>query len=307
MKILLAIDVAQSTNKDEAKAAQELVNIKSLAKLLPLDKSQVTLLYVKEELPSFEQVLKAQADFPEDLTHVVERRAGKILDILKKGVEQEGASVNSEIVSGPPAQLIETVARDLGADVVVLAQSKHHDSIFLSRVSHHVARHSPVSTILLREGADEDSLDKTGAKTVVIGLDGSKNCKESVIKALKLLNLDKEKTNLILTYVVNVSKIIASVTPFSFVTAMQENLMMEGEVFLADTQKELSSLGYKKLSIHLKAGRPDAEILKLLDEKGGNLVVIGAQGGGAIKHFLMGHICERVISQAPVSTLVARG
>ncbi|HND04620.1 MAG TPA: hypothetical protein PL012_03015, partial [Candidatus Obscuribacter sp.] len=72
MKILLAIDVAQSTNKDEAKAAQELVNIKSLAKLLPLDKSQVTLLYVKEELPSFEQVLKAQADFPEDLTHVVE-------------------------------------------------------------------------------------------------------------------------------------------------------------------------------------------------------------------------------------------
>ncbi|HNN63959.1 MAG TPA: universal stress protein, partial [Candidatus Obscuribacter sp.] len=128
MKILLAIDVAQSTNKDEAKAARELVNIKSLAKLLPLDKSQVTLLYVKEELPSFEQVLKAQADFPEDLTHVVERRAGKILDILKKGVEQEGASVNSEIVSGPPAQLIETVARDLGADVVVLAQSKHHDS-----------------------------------------------------------------------------------------------------------------------------------------------------------------------------------
>ena len=304
MNILVAIDVAQSTNKDEAKAAKELVEVEKVAALLPLDQSQITLLYVKEELPSFEQVLKAQADFPEDLSHVVERRAAKILDAVKKNFEKFGATVKCEIVSGPPAQMIETVGKDNQAQVVVLAQSKHHDSLFLSRVSHHVARHSPVSVLLLRPG--KEAAFATSERSVTIGLDGSSQCLESIGKTLDLLALDREKAQLHLTYVVNVSKIIASVTPFSFVTAMQENLMMEGEVYLASAQKHLGDAGFKKITLNLKAGRPDAEILKLAHEKSSDLIVIGAQGGGAIKHFLMGHICERVVSQAPVSTVVAR-
>ena len=188
--------------------------------------------------------------------------------------------------------------------MVVLAQSKHHDSLFLSRVSHHVARHSPVSVLLLRPG--KEAAFATSERSVTIGLDGSNQCLESIGKTLDLLALDREKAQLHLTYVVNVSKIIASVTPFSFVTAMQENLMMEGEVYLASAQKHLGDAGFKKITLNLKAGRPDAEILKLAHEKSSDLIVIGAQGGGAIKHFLMGHICERVVSQAPVSTVVAR-
>ena len=299
MNILIAIDVAQSNNKDTSVAACELLDVKSLGLMLPLKGSDITLLYVREELPSFEAVLKAQADFPEDLNHVVERRATAVLDTIKDSLTACGANVKVEIAGGFAAQVIEDAAKISKCEFVVITQSKHHDSIFLSRVSHHVARHSPVSTIILRK--QEQAPD-----TVVVGLDGSTNCLQNILKVLAGLALDKTKTALHLTYVVNVSKLIASVTPFAFVSAMQENMMMEGEIYLADAQKQLSELGYKNINLHLKAGRPDSEIISLQEEEDASIIVISAQGGGAIKHFLMGHICERVISQAKVTTIVAR-
>ncbi len=299
MNILIAIDVAQSNKKDIKIAAAELLDVKSLGLMLPLKGSSITLLYVREELPSFEAVLKAQADFPEDLNHVVERRANAVLESIKESLTAGGATVKIEIAGGLPAQVIEDAAKTNKSEFVVITQSKNHDSIFLSRVSHHVARHSPVSTIILRR--QDQKPDK-----VVIGLDGSSNCLQNILKVLSGLALDKTKTALHLTFVVNVSKLIASVTPFAFVSAMQENMMMEGEIYLADAQKQLADLGYKNIDIHLKAGRPESEIINLQEETDATAIVISAQGGGAIKHFLMGHICERVVSQAQVTTIVAR-
>lgn len=303
MKILIALDVSHTSNKDEALAAAELFDINEASATIPLKDVDVILLYVKEELPSYEAVLKAQADFPEDLGHVIERRAKSILELIKLNLEKHGARVKSQIVSGVAPHTIETVARDEGADLVILSQKKHKEPFFLSRVSHHVARHAPVSTLILH-GRGHKNHDSPA--TIVVGLDGTRACLEAAKKALLSLNLKKNSTKIILVHVVNVSKLIASVTPFAFVTAMQENLMMEGGVFLSTAQKELSDMGFTSMESKLMAGSPDHEIMKVTEEAGGDLIVIGAQGGSAIKHFLMGHICERVISRASVSTLVAR-
>lgn len=303
MKILIALDVAHTSNKDEALAAAELFDINEASATIPLKDAEVILLYVKEALPSYEAVLKAQADFPEDLGHVIERRAKSILEIIKLSLENHGAKVKSEIVSGVAPHTIETVARDEKVELVILSQKKHKEPFFLSRVSHHVARHAPVSTLILHgRGHKNNDLPET----IVVGLDGTRACLDAAKKALLAMNLKKGNTKIILVHVVNVSKLIASVTPFAFVTAMQENLMMEGGVFLSTAQKELSDLGFTSIDSKLLAGSPDHEIMKVTEEAGGDLIVIGAQGGTAIKHFLMGHICERVISRAEVSTLVAR-
>lgn len=303
MKILIALDVAHTSNKDEALAAAELFDMEEAAATIPLKEAEIILLYVKEALPSFEAVLQAQADFPEDLGHVIERRAGSILDIIKSNLEKHGAKVKKEIVSGVAPHTIETVARDEKVNLVILSQKKHKEPFYLSRVSHHVARHAPVSTLILHGRGHKNHKQPA---TVVVGLDGTKICLEAAKKALLSLNLDKNKTKIIVVHVVNVSKLIASVTPFAFVTAMQENLMMEGGVFLSTALKELNDLGFSSTESKLLAGSPDHEIIKVTEEAGGDLIVIGAQGGTAIKHFLMGHICERVISRAEVSTLVAR-
>lgn len=303
MKILIALDVAHTSNKDEALAAAELFDINEASATIPLKDAEVILLYVKEALPSYEAVLKAQADFPEDLGHVIERRAKSILEIIKLSLENHGAKVKSEIVSGVAPHTIETVARDEKVELVILSQKKRKEPFFLSRVSHHVARHAPVSTLILHgRGHKNNDLPET----IVVGLDGTRACLDAAKKALLAMNLKKGNTKIILVHVVNVSKLIASVTPFAFVTAMQENLMMEGGVFLSTAQKELSDLGFTSIDSKLLAGSPDHEIMKVTEEAGGDLIVIGAQGGTAIKHFLMGHICERVISRAEVSTLVAR-
>jgi hypothetical protein len=75
--------------------------------------------------------LKAQADFPEDLGHVIERRAKSILELIKLNLEKHGARVKSQIVSGVAPHTIETVARDEGADLVILSQKETQRAIFL--------------------------------------------------------------------------------------------------------------------------------------------------------------------------------
>lgn len=301
MKILLAVDISHSNNKDEAQAAAELVDLDALSYAVPLEGNEITLLFVKEELPSYEQVLKVQADFPEDLRHVVERRAGNILTHIADALGNRGANVKKEIVSGLAAQMVEAVAGDEKVDLTVVVQ-RSSTEFLLSGTAEHVARHSPSTTLILRAG----TASTKPITSVVVGVDGSQRSLDAITRSLSMACLDKAITEIELVHVVNVSKVVASVTPFAFVTAMQENLMMEGEVFLANAKRALSDLGYKKVNMSLKAGNPAAEILSLQQEKRSGLIVIGAQGGGAIKHFLMGHICERVINHAKTSILVAR-
>ena len=64
-KILLPIDVANPH--------EELVD--QLDKLIGLQSSEVRLLYVKEELPSLEHMLGTMANFPDDLSNQLTKKA----------------------------------------------------------------------------------------------------------------------------------------------------------------------------------------------------------------------------------------
>jgi len=54
-------------------------------------------------------------------------------------------------------------------------------------------------------------------------------------------------------------------------------------------------------------GRPDAEKLKLAEELGVDLIVVGSRGLGPLKRVLMGSVSESVLHHAHASVLVARG
>jgi nucleotide-binding universal stress UspA family protein len=55
-----------------------------------------------------------------------------------------------------------------------------------------------------------------------------------------------------------------------------------------------------------KEGDPVYEILRVIDEKKIDLVVIGSHGEGPLEHLLMGSTCDKVVRSAPCPVLVVR-
>ncbi len=91
MKILIAADVSNSFANasashpsDSEKEEGHWFNLEQLASLVPLAGCDVNLIYVKEELPSYERVLATQADFPQDLGNIIEAQAKPVLAELAK-------------------------------------------------------------------------------------------------------------------------------------------------------------------------------------------------------------------------------
>jgi nucleotide-binding universal stress UspA family protein len=324
MKILIAADVSHSfvntsatsnaSKTDSDESAEHWFNLEQLTALVPLAGCEVNLIYVKEELPSYERVLATQADFPQDLGNVIEAQAKPVLTELAKRIEAEGAKVKVEIVTGPAAYMIEQAALDEKKELVVVSSGPRADGQFtFGSTSAHVARHAPCSTLVLRKCSKStkdtkstQSTQSTPNSSVLIAIDGSEHCLKAIESAIKKFNgkIENKKINLI--YVANISPMVAAVTPRGFVVAMEENLMMEGEVHLATAKKILAEHGFTNVDIILKTGSPAHEIIKAAEETEAELLVVGAQGKGAIKHFLLGEVANKIVTHAAVATLVAR-
>ena len=300
MKILIAADVSLSFSNN---SSHHWFNLEQLAGLVPLSGCEINLIYVKEELPSYERVLATQANFPQDLGNVIEAQAKPVLDELAQQLESHGAKVKIEIATGPAAYMIEQAALDERKELVVVTSGPRADGQFaMASTSAHVARHAPCSTLVLRKGQNNQSSNSS----VLIAIDGSESCLKAVESAIKNFDAAIQSKKINLIYVANISPMVAAVTPRGFVVAMEENLIMEGEVHLATAKKILGEHGFSNVDIILKSGSPAQEIIKAAVDTGAELLVVGAQGKGAIKHFLMGEVANKIVTHATVATLVAR-
>jgi nucleotide-binding universal stress UspA family protein len=57
---------------------------------------------------------------------------------------------------------------------------------------------------------------------------------------------------------------------------------------------------------HAKLGRPDAEIVRLAEELGAGLIVLGSRGLGPLRSALMGSVSQSVVQHAHCPVLVVR-
>ena len=57
---------------------------------------------------------------------------------------------------------------------------------------------------------------------------------------------------------------------------------------------------------HLRFGRADGEIIKVAEEIGADLIVIGNRSGDAMSRILLGSDAESIVRHAPCAVLVAR-
>jgi nucleotide-binding universal stress UspA family protein len=91
---------------------------------------------------------------------------------------------------------------------------------------------------------------------------------------------------------------------------MRESLIggaeREAERFLKERAEQIGVDGGKVAETHLRSGEPDKEILRLAEDLGAGLIVIGSRGLGAVSRALMGSVSESVVRHAHCPVFVVR-
>lgn len=294
MKLLLPLDIVHPVEP----------TIGELVRLVPLENAEVLLLYVKEELPAYEKVVETQANFEEDWAVQLEKRARLTLDEVSTLLKQHCRQVHTEIVMGPAALMIETVARDESFSVTAVTPGSHSavEMFLLGSVSSKVVKHCPGSVLILRPAKSDDKR----IKHVVMGIDGSPQSRNAIEQAGKILKINGDEVQITLMHVVSVADVFKLISPVEYISLVENNLLMEGETFLADGKRILSEMGFKRVECVLKEGDPATELINLSRSLPADLIVIGAQGRSAVQHFLLGSVSHRVAMHSPCSTLVVK-
>lgn len=294
MKILLPLDIVNPP---------ELI-IDYLAQILPLQDKSIHLLYVNEAWPAYEHVIHSAGHFPDDWRDKLHERAAAELSGAAKKLEGKCVAVETEIVTGPPAMMIETVARDENCAVTVLCPGKHAllERILLGSVSAKVLKHGPGTILIGRPG--EKSVQSL--RQVVIGVDGSGNSKEALQCAVEVFRLHESEAKILLVHSVDVSDPVKYFSPVEFVSAIEQNLLMEGESILADGKRILSDLGVKNIDLSLVEGKPQNQLIKIAESVRADLIIVGAEGKTAIQHFLLGSVSQKVARYAPCAVAIVK-
>ncbi len=82
----------------------------------------------------------------------------------------------------------------------------------------------------------------------------------------------------------------------------------EGEArsFLEEQAEQIGASEGKVAETHLRAGRPDKEIVRLSEDLGVGTIVLGSRGLGGVRRALMGSVSESVIRHAHCPVFVVR-
>jgi nucleotide-binding universal stress UspA family protein len=91
---------------------------------------------------------------------------------------------------------------------------------------------------------------------------------------------------------------------FQIVRAREEEYVRER---LDEEAEKVRAMGGEVAGSHAGAGSADAEILRLAEELGAGLVILGSRGFGPLRRAVMGSVSSSVVRHAHGSVLVVRG
>jgi nucleotide-binding universal stress UspA family protein len=99
---------------------------------------------------------------------------------------------------------------------------------------------------------------------------------------------------------------IYAVPEYEYARTIQENLEQEVRQLLDAEVEQVKAAGGTVVGAHFGMGRPDEEIVKLAEEIGAGLIVMGSRGRGGVRRSLMGSVSDSVVRHAHCPVMVVR-
>jgi nucleotide-binding universal stress UspA family protein len=160
-----------------------------------------------------------------------------------------------------------------------------------------------MSSPLVREETEMSIL----STKILLATDGSEEAQLAASTAVDLA--DKTDSELHVVYVGWVDYAFPSdyVGPDPVTVQREMENLTEANRKLLDAEVEqVEAAGGRVVQAHLSMGSPDVEIVRLAEEIGAGLIVIGSRGRGGIKRALMGSVSDSVVRHAHCPVLVVR-
>ncbi|WNC14628.1 universal stress protein [Brevibacillus brevis] len=136
---------------------------------------------------------------------------------------------------------------------------------------------------------------------ILVPYDGSALAKKALEKAVKLAQTDPA-IEIVVAHVVTIPAL-----PDPAVTVIQtleEHIFKEGEAVLAEAKEALAGLPNRTEAILLE-GHPAPVILKLANESGSDLIIMGNRGLSGLREFL-GSVSHSVVHHSPIPVLLVK-
>jgi nucleotide-binding universal stress UspA family protein len=137
---------------------------------------------------------------------------------------------------------------------------------------------------------------------IVLATDGSREAELAARTAADLAN--KTDSELHVLHVLALP--LDTHDPSSFEPEVWARLENRARTTLEDVVGKIEASGGEVEGSHLTAGRPEAEIVTLVEEIGAGLIVMGSRGVGGIRRALMGSVSDSVLRHAHCPVLVVR-
>ncbi len=138
---------------------------------------------------------------------------------------------------------------------------------------------------------------------ILLAVDGSEEAESAARAGIELS--EKTGSELHVIYVAPVPGIFYVYVPEA-PEQLREIAEREGRKTLDDQLEKIRGMGGEVTEAHLEAGTPDAEIVRLGEEIGAGLLVVGSRGVGSLRRTLMGSVSESTVHHAHCPVLVAR-
>jgi len=136
---------------------------------------------------------------------------------------------------------------------------------------------------------------------VLFATDGSEDSERAMEAAVDLAN----KTGSEL-HVVHVGLVSPWTVPDTLSEAQFGRLRDQAQGVLQEQVARIREAGGDVTDAHLRMGRADVEVVRLAEEMGAGLIVLGNRGRETISRILLGSDAESIVRHAPCPVLVVR-
>lgn len=141
---------------------------------------------------------------------------------------------------------------------------------------------------------------------ILLATDGSEEASLAARTAVDLAHKTDSELHIVNVGLQDYGYPIYSVPELEDVRGIPEEVTQEARKLLDAEVEQVKAAGGSVVGAHLGMGRPDVEIVKLAEEIGAGLIVMGSRGHGGVRRALLGSVSDSVVRHAHCPVLVVR-